>query len=252
MRLFAAVLLSLMSACLVTAEDPLERGDDPAEVAARDQAIDLEADLELLADELENQAGCDGIQGQSCTPRGACCDVHDDCIDTHCGPGYGDIFSCTADDVAAGRCTAACRACHAAVRGCFWTCTGFNLPATCQPSACCGPPNVCGQEQACYDRSVDPPVLITDPCECEARGIDLSPSPPRPEGHCCAATGWGCCAGVGEAPGSGGGQCCAGLIPRCGGCIPDDEWFLTRALHTAIEVCPVPVPAESIDTAAAW
>jgi hypothetical protein len=164
---------------------------------------------------IANQAGCDVIGG-SCGARGQCCDVHDDCIDRHCGSGFGAVGSCTALQVAQGLCTAECRACHTAVTGCILRCDLVG-GAGCGPSACCGDPadpadDTCGEEQACYDRTKMPPELITDPCECEARGIDLGKSPPRPEEHCCDDTGWGCCAAEGAKPGAGGGGCCAPLV----------------------------------------
>jgi hypothetical protein len=173
-----------------------------------------------------NQAGCD-VVGGSCGARGQCCDVHDECIDRECPPDMGDVRACDQEARDSGACPPGCAACHDAVTACFIACTLNPDGGVCGPSTCCnGTPadtsdDTCGEEQACYDRSKDPPELITDPCECEQREIDLSASPPRPIGHCCTDTGWGCCRAEGETvPGPGGGGCCEGLVADDGVCVP--------------------------------
>ena len=177
-------------------------------------------DTEAIA----NQAGCDVIGG-SCGDRGQCCDIHDDCIDRECGNGFGGVGSCTQAAIDRGDCTAACRACHNAVTTCIFACGIFG-GAGCGPSVCCAgtadpADDTCGDEQACYDRTKVPPELITDPCECARRMIDLSKSPPRPEAVCCEDNGWGCCAAEGDAPGPGGARCCAPLVAGADGkCVP--------------------------------
>lgn len=215
--LCAALSAALALAACLELDDPAR----PPTIAGEPGA--LAAGEHAVMEETYNQAGCDVIGG-SCGARGRCCDVHDDCIDQHCPFGFGDVRSCTAEAVERGDCPQACLACHRAVTGCILRCETFG-GRDCGPSACCGDPadpddDTCGEEQACYDRTRRPPELITDPCECGRRGIDLTPAPRRPEGHCCEDTGWGCCAGEGERPGPGGGACCEGLRLGADGCEP--------------------------------
>lgn len=230
-RLWSIVLCLLLTAtgCLqsMQTEPDATESEGPVSVSP-ELAVAGMTEAELT--ELYNQAGCDG-GAASCGNSGECCDRHDECIDRECPPGFGDVRNCTQADVDAGRCPQACQACHGTVMGCIAGCTfGFG---DCGPSDCCDDPadpndeDTCGDEQACYDRTQDPPELITDPCECDDRGIDLSPSPPRPEGHCCEDSGWGCCLGLGEVcgqgPGPGGGTCCDGLSCLIGVCAPSPE-----------------------------
>ena len=222
MRILPVVMIAMLVAACQGDAIPL----------ATDASVDREGeitDLEIAVDlddfgTLANQAGCDGI-GNSCTAQGACCDTHDDCIDRNCPNGMGSVLTCTPLARLLGRCPPACFACHTAVVGCVSACNSNPNAAGCGPSDCCGDPtdpndDTCGQEQACIDRTGDTPEVVADPCECEERGIDLSKSPPRPAGHCCETTGWGCCQGEGaRVPGPGGGGCCAGLVAKNGVCV---------------------------------
>lgn len=115
-----------------------------------------------------NTAGCDGFPLEtSCQPDGpgVCCDAHDSCIARHCAPpDSGDVRECLRRMFTNNPCSAACQACHDTVVACFTN----NPPGQPRgPSACCGPPNVCGRLQQCIING----RVETDACVCEANGV---------------------------------------------------------------------------------
>ncbi|MCO6438416.1 MAG: hypothetical protein J5J06_15100 [Phycisphaerae bacterium] len=114
---------------------------------------------------VENTAGCDQIHVFDCGTKGACCDEHDDCINEFCGGqgGSGNVLLALQAGYTDQPCSPACVQCHGAVVRCFFD---NGEPGS---SHCCDAGD-CGQAQQCM---IDG-VVITDPCECEAAGVESS------------------------------------------------------------------------------
>ena len=113
-----------------------------------------------------NHAGCDAqAQPLSCTSVGACCDVHDQCIEDNCPAGCGNITS-----IVHRGCPQACLGCHYNVIACILG--NLHRPPAQRPgpSACCKRGD-CGKRQACQKNN----ITYTDPCECKKLGLPITP-----------------------------------------------------------------------------
>jgi hypothetical protein len=125
---------------------------------------------------LSNTSVCDQLHELDCGPIGKCCDVHDDCITTHCG-GQGECGNVLGAMEAAygpAPCSADCLECHGRVVKCFFD---GSHPG---PSDCCEDGD-CGRSQECM---IDGRV-ITDPCVCKSQGIaSVTECPPQTCGEC--------------------------------------------------------------------
>jgi len=118
---------------------------------------------------LSNTSGCDQLHAFDCGPIGKCCDVHDDCINEHCG-GQGDcgnVIGALEASYGPSPCSPDCLQCHGAVVKCFFD--GSHPGA----SDCCEEGD-CGRPQECMING----RVITDPCHCRDQGItSVTPCP---------------------------------------------------------------------------
>jgi hypothetical protein len=113
---------------------------------------------------LANTSGCDQLHGLDCSPIGIgkCCDVHDDCINQHCGGqgNCGNVLGALEAGLGPTPCPDDCLQCHEAVVKCFFD---GSRPG---PSDCCDQDD-CGRPQECMING----RVITDPCHCQDQGI---------------------------------------------------------------------------------
>jgi hypothetical protein len=150
-----------------------------------------------------NHAGCDVLQDHipsiDCSSMGACCGVHDTCINAKC-TARGD--SCSIFSLFSGSDSLACALCHIQVIGCFST-----YPFGPGPNSCCftpswpegSRPNACGEAQQCLN---DQGQVVVDPAICAAAGI----IPPALAGYICLDNGLSCSTNL---------DCCSGICSMC-------------------------------------
>jgi hypothetical protein len=125
---------------------------------------------------LSNTSGCDQLHELDCGPIGKCCDVHDECINAHCGGQgeCGNVIGALEAAYGPAPCSADCLECHGRVVKCFFD---GSHPG---PSDCCEGGD-CGRSQECM---IDGRV-ITDPCRCKDAGIaSVTECPPQTCGEC--------------------------------------------------------------------